>query len=69
MAVIHEDRGTTPEGHGYRWTLEDTDNDGSRVTVAIDKWGESHDYPVVLSKPEAAKVAERLARELWDEKS
>ncbi len=59
MARIHKGK-----GHGYRWTLKDTPNDGSRVTVKIDVWGMSRDFPTVLQSDEAAKAAEDIARGL-----
>lgn len=61
MAVIAEGSGTIPEGPGYRWTLEDTPNDGSRVSVRIDVWSISRDFPTVLQSDEASKVADDLA--------
>ena len=59
MAIIHKGKGLS-----YRWTLKDTSNDGSRVTVKIDVWGMSRDFPTVLQSDEAAAAAEDIAPRL-----
>lgn len=61
MAVIAESEGTVLEGPNYRWVLEETDNDGCRLSVWIDTWGLSRVFPAVLSSEEADTTAAQMA--------
>ena len=64
MALIGSGNGEIPDGPTYGWKLEDTDEKGCRVTVAIWGWKLIRPYPVMLASAEAKTEAEKLAREL-----
>ncbi len=64
MTVIDSGKGKLPDGPGYSWKLEDTDEKGCRVVVEIGEWGFIGSYPTILTSWEATAESKKLAAAL-----